>query len=215
MNKLILAGLVSVAVSLSALAQAEKKDEAKADAAKSDAKEVAVIKTSEGEMVIEFWPDVAPKTVENFKTLAKKGFYDGTCFHRVIKGFMIQGGDPLTKDPAKEASWGTGDPGYKIKAEFNDRKHVRGVISMARSGDPQEQMGQPPRPQFADSAGSQFFICHGNPSSLDGQYTTFGKLIKGDDALEKIATTATRPQDRPVKRMNIDSIKIVPADSVK
>jgi peptidyl-prolyl cis-trans isomerase B (cyclophilin B) len=215
MNKLILAGLVSVAVSLSALAQAEKKDEAKADAAKSDAKEVAVIKTSEGEMVIEFWPDVAPKTVENFKTLAKKGFYDGTCFHRVIKGFMIQGGDPLTKDPAKEASWGTGDPGYKIKAEFNDRKHVRGVISMARSGDPQEQMGQPPRPQFADSAGSQFFICHGNPSSLDGQYTTFGKLIKGDDVLEKIATTATRPQDRPVKRMNIDSIKIVPADSVK
>jgi len=215
MNKLILAGLVSVAVSLSALAQAEKKDEAKADAAKSDAKEVAVIKTSEGEMVIEFWPDVAPKTVENFKTLAKKGFYDGTCFHRVIKGFMIQGGDPLTKDPAKEASWGTGDPGYKIKAEFNDRKHVRGVISMARSGDPQEQMGQPPRPQFADSAGSQFFICHGDAAFLDQKYTAFGRLLKGDDVLEKIATTATRPQDRPVKRMNLDSLKIVPADSVK
>jgi len=202
MNKLILSGLVSAAVSLSALAQAEKKDEARTATSKSDAKEVAVIKTSEGEMVIEFWPDVAPKTVENFKTLAKKGFYDGTCFHRVIKGFMIQGGDPLTKDPAKEGLWGTGDPGYKIKAEFNDRKHVRGVISMARS-------------QHPDSAGCQFFICHGNPSSLDGQYTTFGKLIKGDDVLEKIATTATRPQDRPVKRMNIDSIKIVPADSVK
>ena len=89
--------------------------------------EVAVIKTTEGEMVIEFWPDVAPKTVENFKTLAKKGFYDGTCFHRVIKDFMIQGGDPLTKDPAQEARWGTGDPGYKIKAEFNDRHHDRGV----------------------------------------------------------------------------------------
>jgi len=202
MNKLILSGLVSAAVSLSALAQAEKKDEARAATSKSDAKEVAVIKTSEGEMVIEFWPDVAPKTVENFKTLAKKGFYDGTCFHRVIKGFMIQGGDPLTKDPAKEGLWGTGDPGYKIKAEFNDRKHVRGVISMARS-------------QHPDSAGCQFFICHGNPSSLDGQYTTFGKLIKGDDVLEKIASTATRPQDRPVKRMNIDSIKIVAADSVK
>ena len=202
MNKLILSGLVSAAVSLSALAQAEKKDEARTATSKSDAKEVAVIKTSEGEMVIEFWPDVAPKTVENFKTLAKKGFYDGTCFHRVIKGFMIQGGDPLTKDPAKEGLWGTGDPGYKIKAEFNDRKHVRGVISMARS-------------QHPDSAGCQFFICHGNPSSLDGQYTTFGKLIKGDDVLEKIASTATRPQDRPVKRMNIDSIKIVPADSVK
>ena len=202
MNKLILSGLVSAAVSLSALAQAEKKDEARAATSKSDAKEVAVIKTSEGEMVIDFWPDVAPKTVENFKTLAKKGFYDGTCFHRVIKGFMIQGGDPLTKDPAKEGLWGTGDPGYKIKAEFNDRKHVRGVISMARS-------------QHPDSAGCQFFICHGNPSSLDGQYTTFGKLIKGDDVLEKIASTATRPQDRPVKRMNIDSIKIVAADSVK
>src|SRR5437868_4999534 len=80
--------------------------------------EVAVIKTAYGDMVIEFWPDVAPKTVENFKTLAKKGFYDGTAFHRIVKGFMIQGGDPLTKDPSKEARWGTGDPGYKIDAEF-------------------------------------------------------------------------------------------------
>ena len=132
--------------------------------------EVAVIKTTAGEMVIEFWPDVAPKTVENFKTLAKKGFYDGTAFHRVIKGFMIQGGDPLTKDPAKEAMWGTGGPGYQIKAEFNDRSHTRGVLSMARSQNP-------------DSAGSQFFICHGNPTFLDRQYTAFGKLIKGDDVL--------------------------------
>ncbi|MBI5384403.1 MAG: peptidylprolyl isomerase [Verrucomicrobia bacterium] len=164
--------------------------------------EVAVIKTTEGEMVVEFWPDVAPKTVENFKTLAKKGFYDGTCFHRVIKGFMIQGGDPLTKDPAKEASWGTGDPGYKIKAEFNERSHTRGVLSMARSQQP-------------DSAGSQFFICHGNPTFLDRQYTAFGKLIKGDDVLEKIATTPTHPQDRPDKRMGVESIKIVAASSIK
>ncbi|HTY88787.1 MAG TPA: peptidylprolyl isomerase [Candidatus Acidoferrum sp.] len=164
--------------------------------------EVAIINTTEGTMVIEFWPDVAPKTVENFKTLANKGFYDGTCFHRVIKGFMIQGGDPLTKDPAKEDMWGTGGPGYTIKAEFNDRSHVRGVISMARSSDP-------------NSAGSQFFICHGNPTFLDHQYTTFGKLIKGDDVLEKIATTPTHPQDRPDKRMGIISIKIVPRDSVK
>ena len=164
--------------------------------------EVAVINTTEGEMVIEFWPEVAPKTVENFKTLAKKGFYDGTCFHRVIKGFMIQGGDPLTKDPGKEDVWGTGGPGYQIKAEFNDRSHVRGVISMARSNNP-------------DSAGSQFFICHGSPTFLDHQYTTFGKLIKGDDVLEKIATTPTEPPDRPVKRVNVESIKIVPADSVK
>jgi peptidyl-prolyl cis-trans isomerase B (cyclophilin B) len=164
--------------------------------------EVAVIKTTEGTMVIEFWPDVAPKTVENFKKLAKDGFYDGTCFHRVIKDFMIQGGDPKTKDPSKEAEWGTGDPGYKIKAEFSERSHVRGVISMARSNHP-------------DSAGSQFFICHGNPRFLDLKYTAFGKLIKGDDVLEKIATTATHPPDRPNKRMDVESIKIVPADSIK
>lgn len=178
----------------------EKKSEPKDE--KMNAKEVAVIKTTEGEMVVEFWADVAPKTVENFKTLAKKGFYDGTCFHRVIKDFMIQGGDPLTKDASQERSWGTGGPGYQVKAEFNDRHHDRGVLSMARSNDP-------------DSAGSQFFICHGNPRFLDHQYTAFGKLIKGDDVLEKIATTATHPPDRPNKRMGIESIKIVPADSVK
>jgi peptidyl-prolyl cis-trans isomerase B (cyclophilin B) len=164
--------------------------------------EIAVIKTTEGDMVVEFWTDAAPKTIENFKTLAKKGFYDGTCFHRVIKGFMIQGGDPLTKDPSKEDSWGTGGPGYQIKAEFNDHSHKRGVLSMARSNDP-------------DSAGSQFFICHGDPAFLDHQYTTFGKLIKGDDVLEKIGTTPTHPQDRPDKRMGIISITIVPRDSVK
>jgi peptidyl-prolyl cis-trans isomerase B (cyclophilin B) len=168
----------------------------------SAAAEAAVITTTEGTMVIEFWPDVAPNTVANFKKLAGQGFYDGTCFHRVIKNFMIQGGDPLTKDPAKENQWGTGDPGYKIKAEFNDRSHTRGVISMARSQDP-------------DSAGSQFFICHGNPTFLDHQYTAFGKLVKGDDVLEKIGTTPTHPPDRPDKRMGIISIKIVPADSVK
>ena len=166
------------------------------------AKEVAVITTTEGTMVVEFWTDAAPATIENFKKLAKQGFYDGTCFHRVIKGFMIQGGDPLTKDASKEAMWGTGGPGYSIKAEFNDHSHHRGVISMARSADP-------------DSAGSQFFICHGEPTFLDHQYTTFGKLIKGDDVLEKIAATPTHPQDRPDKRMGITSIKIVPADSVK
>jgi peptidyl-prolyl cis-trans isomerase B (cyclophilin B) len=165
-------------------------------------KEVAVIKTTAGEMVVEFWPDVAPKTVENFKKLAKQGFYDGTAFHRVIKGFMIQGGDPLTKDPAQEDRWGTGDPGYKIDAEFNDRPHVRGVLSMARSNDP-------------NSAGSQFFICHGDPHFLDHQYTTFGKLIKGDDVLEKIATTPTHAPDRPDTRQGVESIKIVSADSVK
>jgi peptidyl-prolyl cis-trans isomerase B (cyclophilin B) len=168
----------------------------------SNTAEVAVINTTEGTMVIQFWTDAAPNTIANFKKLAEKGFYDGTCFHRVIKGFMIQGGDPLTKDASKEDMWGTGGPGYQIKAEFNDHSHVRGVISMARSNDP-------------DSAGSQFFICHGNPTFLDHQYTTFGKLIKGDDVLEKIGTTPTHPQDRPDKRMGIISIKILPADAVK
>ena len=173
----------------------------------NSAKDVAVIKTSEGEMVAEFWPEVAPNTVENFKKLARSGFYDGTAFHRIVKGFMIQGGDPLTKDPAKESRYGTGDPGYKIKAEFNDRSHERGVLSMARSSNP-------------DSAGSQFFICLANVSRLDHQYTTFGKIIKGDDVLGKIGDTEVTTSDsgersKPTKRVTVDSIKIVPADSVK
>src|SRR5205823_426815 len=177
------------------------------DSKKADTNEVAVIKTTEGEMVISFWPDVAPNTVENFKKLARKGFYDGTAFHRIVKGFMIQGGDPLTKDPAKESRYGTGDPGYKIKAEFNDRSHERGVLSMARSSDP-------------DSAGSQFFICLANVSRLDHQYTAFGKLIKGDDVLGKIGdievtTSDSGERSKPTKRVTVESIKIVPADSVK
>jgi len=173
----------------------------------NSAKEVAVIKTSEGEMVAEFWPEVAPNTVENFKKLARSGFYDGTAFHRIVKGFMIQGGDPLTKDPAQESRYGTGDPGYKIKAEFNDRSHERGVLSMARSSNP-------------DSAGSQFFICLANVSRLDHQYTTFGKIIKGDDVLGKIGDTEVTTSDsgersKPTKRVTVESIKIVPTDSVK
>ena len=164
--------------------------------------EVAVITTTEGELTLEFWPDVAPKTVENFKTLANKNFYDGTAFHRIIKGFMIQGGDPLTKDAASEARWGTGGPGYQIKAEFNDRAHVRGVISMARSASP-------------DSAGSQFFICDGDAAFLDRQYTAFGKLIKGDDVLAKIANTPCARNgggepSKPTKRVEVVSIRIVP-----
>ncbi|HVV00047.1 MAG TPA: peptidylprolyl isomerase [Verrucomicrobiae bacterium] len=200
-------GLLAGALSLQAADP--KPDAAKKDASKKassgekiTSKEVAVIKTTEGTMVAEFYPDAAPKTVENFKKLAKSGFYDGTCFHRVIKGFMIQGGDPKTKDPSKESEWGTGGPGYTIKAEFNDHPHERGALSMARTADP-------------DSAGSQFFICHGSPRFLDHQYTVFGKLIKGYDVLDKIATTPTHPPDRPDKRMGIESIKIVPASSIK
>ena len=169
--------------------------------------EVAVIKTSEGEMVVQFWTDAAPNTIENFKKLARQGFYDGTIFHRIVKEFMIQGGDPNSKDPAKENSYGLGGPGYKVNAEFNDHSHDRGVISMARSADP-------------NSAGSQFFICLAPVHRLDHQYTTFGKLIKGDDVLEKIGNTpvernAQGEPSKPTKRIVIESIKIVPAESVK
>jgi peptidyl-prolyl cis-trans isomerase B (cyclophilin B) len=169
--------------------------------------EMAVIKTSEGEMVVQFWTDAAPNTIGNFKKLARAGFYGGTIFHRIIKGFMIQGGDPNSKDPAKENRYGEGGPGYQIKAEFNQHKHERGVISMARGPDP-------------DSAGSQFFICLAPVPRLDGKYTTFGKLIKGDDVLEKIGNTPVTKNimgemSKPTKRVVIESVKIVPADSVK
>ena len=168
--------------------------------------EIAVIKTSEGDMVIEFWSDAAPNTVDNFKKLAKAGFYNGTAFHRIIKDFMIQGGDPLTKDPSKESQWGTGGPGYQIKAEFNSHSHQRGVLSMARSSDP-------------DSAGSQFFICLGDASFLDRKYTAFGHVIKGDDVLGKIGDTPVKSSggeaSKPTKRIEIKSIDIVPADSIK
>lgn len=211
MKSLLLTCVLSLVFGLAAAGAADAQKEQKSTETKKQDKtvnqnEVAVIKTTMGEMVLEFWPDVAPNTVENFKKLANKGFYDGTAFHRIIKGFMVQGGDPLTKDAAKESVWGTGDPGYKIKAEFNSRSHQRGVISMARSSDP-------------DSAGCQFFICHGDASFLDRQYTAFGKLIKGDDVLEKIATvpckSSGRENSKPASRIGVESIKIVPASSLK
>ena len=171
------------------------------------AQDVAVINTTDGTMVIAFWPGEAPNTVANFEKLAKQGFYDGTCFHRIMKGFMIQGGDPLTKDPSQEANWGTGGPGYNVNAEFNDHTHQYGVISMARSNDP-------------NSAGSQFFIVDGNASFLDHQYTAFGHLIKGGDVLDKIANTPVGPSStgensKPQERVGVTSIKIVSADSIK
>src|SRR5881394_753359 len=191
--------LLAVLLSSALFAAEEKKEENRPMNASN---EVAVIKTNEGEMVVQFWTDAAPNTIENFKKLARQGFYDGTIFHRIVKGFMIQGGDPNSKDPAKENSYGQGGPGYNIKAEFNDHSHDRGVISMARGPDP-------------DSAGSQFFICLAPVHRLDHQYTTFGKLIKGDDVLEKIGdTSVTRNSmgepSKPTKRVVVESIKIEP-----
>src|SRR6266542_4139341 len=179
----------------SALFAAEEKKEEKTTV---NANEVAVIKTSEGEMVVQFWTDAAPNTIENFKKLAREGFYDGTIFHRIVKGFMIQGGDPNSKDPAKENSYGEGGPSYKIKAEFNDRLHQRGVISMARSSDP-------------DSAGSQFFICLADASFLNRKYTAFGKLITGDDVLGKIGDSPVKmggsgEKSKPLTRVGVESI---------
>ena len=196
----ILFGLLGTALAIASVRGEEKKPV-------SASNEVAVIKTSEGEMVVQFWTDAAPNTIENFKKLARSGFYNGTIVHRIVKGFMIQGGDPNSKDPGKENRYGEGGPGYKLKAEFNDHGHERGVISMAREPDP-------------NSAGSQFFICLAPVPRLDHQYTTFGKLIKGDEVLGKIGDTpVTRnsmgENSKPTKRVVIEKIDIVPADSSK
>ena len=144
-------------------------------------------------IVAELYPDKAPNTVNNFLSLAKKGFFDGLIFHRVIKGFMIQGGDPLGK--------GTGGPGYSIKGEFalngfkNDLKHTRGVLSMARAFMP-------------DSAGSQFFIMHEDAPHLDGQYAAFGRVISGMDVVDRIAGVSTDFNDKPKKPQVIKSMKV-------
>jgi cyclophilin family peptidyl-prolyl cis-trans isomerase len=144
----------------------------------------AKIQTKHGDIDIEFMPGVAPKHVENFKKLAASGFYDGTLFHRIVPGFVIQGGDPLTKSAQNKSRWGTGGPGWNVKAEFNKTKHSRGVISMARSMDP-------------NSAGSQFFIVLKDSNFLDGQYTVFGKVAAGMDVVDKIAALKTDGNDAP------------------
>lgn len=166
------------------------------------ADEVAVMETSKGRMVAEFWDKEAPLTVANFKKLARQGFYDGTGFHRIIKGFMIQGGDPKSKNPAA-SDLGTGGPGYTINDEFNDHAHVKGVLSMANVGQP-------------NSAGSQFFIMHGTAPSLDHHYTGFGHLIAGMDVLDKIANSQTGPNpsmpgenSKPMDWTTLKSVKIM------
>ena len=143
------------------------------------------ITTQFGNIELEFYSDVAPKTVENFKKLAKNRFYDGLIFHRIVPGFVIQGGDPYTRDTSDRIRWGTGGPGWNIKAEFNKNKHSRGTISMARSQDP-------------DSAGSQFFIVLQDSFFLDGKYTVFGRVISGMDIVDKISSLKTDSTDAPV-----------------
>ncbi|MGH7164669.1 MAG: peptidylprolyl isomerase [Nitrospiraceae bacterium] len=151
---------------------------------------IAVIKTKFGEMEIKFFPDLAPKHVENFIKLAKDGVYNGTIFHRVIPGFMIQGGDPNTKDPAKKETYGQGGPGYNIKAEFNDTPHKRGIVSMARAADP-------------DSAGSQFFIVVEDSPFLNGKYTVFGEVVKGIGVADKIVSQPKDSKDNPLERIEM------------
>jgi cyclophilin family peptidyl-prolyl cis-trans isomerase len=155
---------------------------------------VAEIHTTAGEIDIRFFPDVAPGHVKNFIDLAKSGFYNGTKFHRVIPGFMVQGGDPNTKSP-DTSRWGTGGSGKNVPAEFNSVKHKRGIVSMARSNDP-------------NSASSQFFIMVAEAPSLDNQYSAFGQVTKGMDVADKIVSAARNAQDRPNNPTTIEKIVI-------
>jgi len=162
------------------------------------AKDEVVIETNMGTIKLRLFVDKAPNHAKNFVYLAKKGFYDNTKFHRVINGFMIQGGDPNTKPGGeKNGPAGTGGPGYYVKNEFNDTAHVKGILSMARSMDP-------------DSAGSQFFIVHEPAAHLDGKYTAFGRVTSGLDIVDKIANVKTLPGDAPEKPVIIKSIKVNP-----
>lgn len=154
----------------------------------------AVIETKFGSIELKFFPEVAPNHVNNFIELAKKGFYDGTTFHRVIPGFMIQGGDPNTTSPDK-SKHGMGGPGHTVKAEFNEKPHKRGILSMARAASP-------------DSAGSQFFICVADAPFLDRQYTVFGEVVSGLEAVDKIVSQPRDPRDNPNDRIEM-KVRIV------
>ena len=174
----------SLLLGMGALFAADKSPAEKADAAKGPK---AIIKTKFGDMDIVFFPEKAPKHVENFIALAKSGFYNGTIFHRVIPGFMIQGGDPNTKDLNKPETYGQGGPSQRLKAEFNDIPHRRGILSMARTNDP-------------NSAGSQFFIVVKDSNFLDGQYTVFGEVVKGMEVADKIVSLPKNSRDLPTER---------------
>ena len=154
----------------------------------------AVIETKFGNIELRFFPDVAPNHVNNFIELSKKGFYDGTLFHRVIPGFMIQGGDPNSKAQDR-SKHGMGGPGHSVKAEFNNKSHKRGTLSMARSAQP-------------DSAGSQFFICVAEASFLNQKYTVFGEVVSGMEVADKIVSQPRDQKDNPLERVEM-KIKIV------
>ena len=154
----------------------------------------AVIETSYGDIEIEFFPDIAPNHVKNFVDLAKEGFYDGTIFHRVIPGFMIQGGDPNTKGDDK-GTYGMGGPEHNVAAEFSDKAHERGILSMARSANP-------------DSAGSQFFVVVNDSRFLDNQYTVFGRVVDGMEAVDQIVALPRNPSDLPDERVEM-KVRIV------
>ena len=191
--KICMMSLLVLLVAFSAFA-APKNKKFKKEEIKKMSETKAVIETKFGNIELKFYPDVAPNHVNNFIELAKKGFYDGTTFHRVIPGFMIQGGDPNSKD-ADKSRHGMGGPGYAVKAEFNKKPHKRGVLSMARSADP-------------DSAGSQFFICVGDASFLDGQYTAFGEVVSGMEAADKIVGQKRGANDNPVDRIEM-KVKVI------
>ena len=154
----------------------------------------AIVNTNLGNIQFELLSDIAPETVRNFIKLAKSGFYDGTLFHRVIPKFMIQGGDPNTKE-ADKSTWGTGGPGYNIKAEFNSRSHLRGIVSMARSSDP-------------DSAGSQFFIVTSDSTFLDREYTVFGQVADGMEVADKIVNLPRDGNDCPQQEAKMLQVTI-------
>ena len=155
---------------------------------------IANIETNHGKISFELLPDLAPETVRNFEKLTKDGFYDGTLFHRVIPGFMIQGGDPNTKTENK-GSWGMGGPGYNVKAEFSSRSHLRGIVSMARAQDP-------------DSAGSQFFIVTSDSAFLDRQYTVFGQVKEGMDVADKIVNMNKDGNDCPLEKVVMTKVTL-------
>jgi len=154
----------------------------------------ATIETNFGNIILELMPETAPETVRNFVKLAKSSFYDGVLFHRVIPGFMIQGGDPNTKKPDK-SKWGTGGPGHNIKAEFSSRSHLRGIVSMARATDP-------------NSAGSQFFIVTTDSTFLDRQYTVFGRVLDGMPVADKIVNLPRDKNDCPLQEAKILRVSI-------